>query len=658
MFGGFSQAQVFAWVHYALQRGLSRCCVSALLIVASTSAFAGDRWRVVILPGADPTQPAVALQIRALRSALTAASPDGVEFYTDSLDELRFDNTELIPEFLALLMKKYAHTRVDIVIGIADFALEFTKRYHGEIWPNVPVLITSIDESRIARMPPDFAYLPWHFDVDDTIALAEALQPQARRLVIVSGSGNFDRFAASLVEGAARVRTSRKWTVDTWSGFTLPELQQRLAALDPTTAVIYATMYRDRDGRTYFPFEVVAPLTRASKAPIYGWYPTYIGHGLTGGAVISYETNGQRAGALAASILLGKTTARGATLPKEPSRCTVDRTQVDRYGLQPGRIPEDCEQINVPASLWNEYRWTVLFTAAVVALQALTIACLLWQRRRRHIAEDAAALHASELARAGRFASAGELSASIAHEVGQPLGAILSNADAAGLILEQPEPEVGELHQILADVRRDAVRAHDVVQRLRALLQKQPVEFGPLDLNATVDETLALLRPEARRRQVAIEASLSEDCATIVGDQVQLQQVLLNLSVNAMDAMEDTEPSTRMLAISTRPVDGGVELSVADRGHGIPESVRARLFESFYTTKPQGMGLGLSIVRTIVESHGGRIGAHARADGGSVFIMWLPEAHAAGRSLAMHRAANVKAGARADCDARIKVPRS
>ncbi|SAL28890.1 ATPase [Caballeronia arvi] len=627
MVEGTSTPRSLAWSRHKRLLRWSLCWLALLLGFFSSAVDAGERWRVVILPGADPTQPAVAIQIRALRSALTAAAPDGVEFYTDSLDELRFDSNDLTPEFLALLKKKYENKRIDMVIGIADFALDFTSRYHKDIWPKAPILITSIDESRVARMPPDFAYIAWHFDADNTIALAEALQPQATQLVIVAGNSNFDDFTAQLAEQAAHARRSRKWDVSVWSGLTLEELKTRLGALDPSgAAVIYTTMYRDREGRTFFPFEVVAPMARASRSPIYGWYPTYLNQGLLGGAVISYEDNGRRAGELAASILLGKVSPNGATLHTERSRCTVDRGQADRLAIRSSLIPDDCKQINVAPSLWNQYRGAVVFVAAVVGLQALTIAALLWQRRKRRVAEEAATVRANELARAARISSAGELSASIAHEVGQPLGAILSNADAAGLILEHREPEVHELQQILADVRRDAVRANQVVQRLRDLLRKHPIEFIELDLNSTVDETLTLLTPEARRRRIVIESELSLECSPIVGDCVQLQQVLLNLSVNAMDAMHETGDSNRILSISTQPSQHGVALIVADRGHGISEATRRKLFDSFFTTKPQGMGLGLSIARTIVESHGGTITSQSREGGGSVFIVWLPSA--------------------------------
>ncbi|WP_175166081.1 sensor histidine kinase [Paraburkholderia fynbosensis] len=591
----------------------------------STCAYAGHPWRVVILPGADPTQPAAQEQIRAVRSSIAAVAPDGVEFYTDALDDLRFDSAELMPSFLALMRKKYENTRVDVVIGLADFALDFTKRYHNEIWPGVPVVISSVTDAREKDIPPEFAFVPLRLDLDGTLQLAEALQPHARHLVVVSGVAKLDlRFARRAVD-AARARKSRPWAVDVWSGLTVSELQQRLATLDRDTAVLYTTMYRDRTGRTFFPYELVAPMAKASSVPIYGWYPTYLGHGLAAGSVISFEKNGRLTGGLAASILLGKVVPRGATTAASASQCAADAGAIERLGLRAGDLPANCELINVPPSLWREYRAIVLITVAVVLLQALTIAALLWQRRHRQIAEDKATLRLAELARAGRFALAGELSASIAHEVGQPLGAILSNADAAGMMLSN-QPEVSEVHLILADIRRDALRANQVVQRLRALLQKHTLLLGPLDLNETFDEALALLGLESRRRNIFIDPNLSAENALVLGDRVQLQQVLLNLAINAMDAMENTPPGDRILSISTRVSEHGYELTVADRGHGISPEAGARLFDSLYTTKPHGMGLGLSIVRTIVESHGGRVSAAAREGGGSVFTVWLPPA--------------------------------
>jgi signal transduction histidine kinase len=265
----------------------------------------------------------------------------------------------------------------------------------------------------------------------------------------------------------------------------------------------------------------------------------------------------------------------------------------------------------------------ILIAIIVVLLQVLTVTAFLWQRRCRRLAEEEAARRLADLARAGRFALAGELSASIAHEVGQPLGAILSNAAAAGMMFDNC-PETGELHLILADIRRDALRANQVVQGLRTLLQKHLPTLAMLDLNATFHESLNLISLEARRRRVIIEPHLTAANARVLGDRVQLQQVLLNLAINAMDAMDDTPAPDRVISVSTRVVRHGYELVVTDRGHGIPADGGERLFDSLYTTKPYGMGLGLSIVRTIVEVHGGRVSAASREGGGSVFTVLLP----------------------------------
>ena len=302
----------------------------ALLFCACLNAYAAHPWRVVILPGADPTLPAASEQIQALRITLAAAAPDGVEFYTDSLDGLRFDSAALMPDFLALMTKKYQNTQIDLVIGLADFALEFTKKYHAQIWPGVPVLISSIEERRLRGLPPDFAHVRMSLDIDGTLALAETLQPQAQHLVVVGGVSPFDRDEAEWAAAVAAQRTSRKWSIELWRGLPLMELRQRLAALDKRSAVIYTGMFRDRDGRTYFPYQLVGPMSEVSGAPIYSWYPTYLGHGLTGGSMISFRNNGRLTAELAASILLGKTAVAGSVTGAGASRCAVDVSRMEK----------------------------------------------------------------------------------------------------------------------------------------------------------------------------------------------------------------------------------------------------------------------------------------------------------------------------------------
>jgi signal transduction histidine kinase len=565
-------------------------------------------------------------QDREFRRTLEAAAPNGVEFYTDPVDGVRFQGDELMPEFLALLTKKYRRNEVDIVVAVADFGLDFAERYQAQLWPNKPVLILGIEEQRLRQrgLPSNFAYLPLHIDVEGTLALAEALQPKAERLVVIAGEGAFEKQWAERSAQAARSRANRRWAPEIWSGVPLRELRERLAALDPRTAVLYTFMYRDREGHKYFPLDVVKPMAEVSGAPIYSWYPNYFDRGLTAGSLSSHEDHGRRAGELAISILRGEIAASGATLPATASRCMANVERIEAFGLDVNALPAGCELAYQSPSLWRDHRGKLLAGLALFILQAMTIAGLLVQRHRLRLAGDDAARRRAELSRAARAATVGELSASIAHEVGQPLGAIVTNTQTAELLLEGGITDAVELQQILADVRRDALRAHEVVRRLRALLEKHAVEFAQVDLSATFGDALAVLAPEARRRGMTIECSFIEGSAPLRGDPIQLQQVLLNLVLNAMDAMQDTAAGGRVVSVSLSAVDSNFELTVADRGHGLLAGHSTRLFESFFTTKPHGLGLGLSIVRTVVVAHGGRVWATPRDGGGSVFTVRLP----------------------------------
>jgi len=230
------------------------------------------------------------------------------------------------------------------------------------------------------------------------------------------------------------------------------------------------------------------------------------------------------------------------------------------------------------------------------------------------------------LAHVSRLAVVGELTAMVAHEINQPLGAILSNAEAAELLLESKDPPLHEIRNILADIRKSDLRAEAAIRRIRGLLSKREINLLPLDLNDIVAEVLRLVVGDATRRRVRVRQDLAQELPLVLGDRVYLQQVLLNLLVNAMDAMRDTEPASRELTLSTRADDWSVEVAVADHGHGIPEGRLRSIFESFYTTKKDGMGLGLSIARSIVETHRGKIAAWNNPNGGATFSFRVPVA--------------------------------
>ncbi len=228
-----------------------------------------------------------------------------------------------------------------------------------------------------------------------------------------------------------------------------------------------------------------------------------------------------------------------------------------------------------------------------------------------------------EVAHLGRVAALGDMSASLAHEMNQPLGTILTNAEAARRLLARDQPDLVEVRAILDDIVSEDLRAAAVIQRLRAMLKRGEVRFEPVSLNEVVQDVAPLVRRLLSGKEVELTKTYADRLPAVSGDRIQLQQVLLNLILNACEAMESTPPGQRRLRVSTSSADGRVALSVEDSGSGLPADAEV-LFQPFYTTKEQGLGMGLSICHSIVAAHQGHLRATPAPGGGAVFCMSLP----------------------------------
>jgi signal transduction histidine kinase len=302
-----------------------------------------------------------------------------------------------------------------------------------------------------------------------------------------------------------------------------------------------------------------------------------------------------------------------------------DWRELKRWHIQEAILPPESEVRFREPTAWERYRWLIVSAASLILLESALIINLLYERRRRRSAETEARDRVAQLALMNRRAVAGELSAAIAHELGQPVGAILRDTDVAEMILSESPPDLNELKEVVGAIRRANQRSGEVIARLRRLLSKAPLELQEIDLNQVVSEVFALLAAQASVRDVTLGLDLATPVPRVSGDGIQLQQVILNLVMNALDAITGANSPERRITGRTAYVGNTAnEVSIEDSGPGIPTDTLQHIFDPFFTTKEGGMGMGLSIARTIIVSHGGRVRAENQHGGGVVFRFTLP----------------------------------
>jgi signal transduction histidine kinase len=503
-------------------------------------------------------------------------------------------------------------------------SLDFLLSHGDTIFPGAPIVFCGIDRRELGDrvLTPHVRGILVKREFVPTLDLALRLHPETRRIAVVAGTSEFD---TRLLEAARReFRAYEDRLAFTYmTALPLPKLLTELSRLPPQTVVLYTTLFRDGAGQPFVPHDTVENVSAAANAPVYGFLDQYLGHGIVGGNLYSLAAHGPEAARLGLRILAG-TEPPGPSL-SEVSTSTVmfDWRQLQRWGISESWLPPGSRIQFRPTGAWEQYRWQIVLVTVALLGQSLLIAGLLYHRRRRQLAEVESRQRAAELAHVNRRAVAGEITASIAHELNQPLTAILSNAEAAHDLLGRKDHDPETIREIVADIIDQDTRAADVIDRIRRLLRKGGSRSEPIDLNRLVDSSLRLLHGEIVRRKASVETALTANLPVISGDPVQLQQVLLNLLINAMDAIAAKAPDRRMIRVSTRANGKHVEVHVVDFGHGIAAGLERRVFEPFFTTKQNGLGLGLSICSTIANAHGGALAIANNEHGGATAVLSL-----------------------------------
>jgi len=729
--------------------GSSRLCSQSATIRSHRSfppVGPAPAQRVLVLYSDERLFPANIIIDEAIRAAFAVRTNNHVEFYSEFLDVSRFPGQEQQQRQRDFFRDKYRRRPPDLVIAVSGGALVFLAEHRADLFAGVPIVYCSyagdppadqLSDARIAEVKVPDCVAP-------TLEMMLRLHPDTREVAVVSGNGPRDQQMA----GAFRqeMTTFGNGVAFTWlTNLSMEELRGKLSRLPDHTVVLYLTMFQDAAGKTFIPRQALEAFAPASRAPIYSFYDTFVGHGIVGGSMVTFEEIGRKAAQLGIRILAGEDAQIVAGSESHQAVSMFDWRQLRRWNISEQQLPPGSIVRFKEATYWEQHYRIIVMALSLCLLEALLIVVLLVQLRRRRLAEAALreseqrmslAVSASnfgiwirdfvrneiwasdkwrelfgftssqrleldcilqrlhpedreairqalakavagggryeteyrlmlpdggmrwiasqgcvefdakgqpvlmrgssrdctaqkqaeqetlllrqEIAHVGRVTMLGQLASSLAHELNQPLGAILRNAEAAELFLQTDQPDLEEVRAIVADIRKDDQRAGDVIDRLRALLKRRQLDPRPLLLSELVDEVLTLTRADSTTRRVGVEIDVPRDLPLVRGDRIHLQQVLLNLLLNGMDALTDVADGERSLTVRARSAGSGfVEVAVGDNGHGIPAEKLGRLFEPFFTTKAQGMGLGLPISRTIIEAHGGRIWAENNAERGA-----------------------------------------
>ena len=562
---------------------------------------------------------------QAVQAEMLARSTNQIEFFTESLDANHFPNASYYLEFEDYLKNKYTGQNLDLVMEFMGRDFTLADELPLSVVSNLPAVFVAVTELEVPDVlgQRPFTGIVQRYDIQGTIKFIFQLQPETRRVVVVGGVSKADRTVLDRIQKAAESVDGVKF--EFWTNRPMAEIRVGVASLPEDTVVLLSPVERDVTGQPFYTAEVAEMLAQSASGPVYVLGAGLIGSGVLGGSVVNNESLGTSAGKLAAQAVSGIPISRIPIEVRTNGTPMADWRALKRWDIKQSRLPVGCVVRYRPHSMWDEHQALILFFGSVLLAQAITIMALLVQRRLRRQAEAEIQLQRTELAHVARVSTLGQLASALTHELNQPLGAILRNAEAAEVLLQSGQPDLEEVLAILADICRDDKRAGDVIDRMRTLFKRQSLKSSRLNLGDLVQDTVALARPDAEARQIQLTVQIPPQSPVAQGDRVHLQQVLLNLILNGMDAMNTIPRSRRSLVVRVGEAeDGKLQVAVSDHGTGIAPADAAHIFEPFFTTKPNGMGMGLAISRTIIEAHGGDIRMESGGQEGTTFIFTLP----------------------------------
>jgi signal transduction histidine kinase len=615
---------------WAVAAARVRLCVCLLVLAAilpgsASGAPRGEPKRVLILHSfGREFRPWSEYALR-IKEELQRQARWPVDLQEHTLLTARFNNPGPEAPFVDYLRSLYADRPPDIVLSIGAPAARFIQKYRAQLFPGTPMVLTAVEQRLVdgTLLTNNDTVISVYNDFSGFFGSILRVLPDTKTIAVIIGASPLEKFWLNEAKREAKPFESRVafvWYAD----LSFEEILQRSATLAPHTVLFWGLMSVDAAGVAHEGDLALRSLHAVANAPIFSFQEAFFGGDTVGGPMHSIAESSRKTVDATIRILGGEKPADIKIEPIGFASPKYDWREMQRWGISERNLPPGSAVLFREPSIWKKYSWQIALIASVILVQAMLISLLLDERRRRRLAEVESRQRLAELAHVNRYSAAGELTTTIAHELSQPLGSILTNTETAESMLKGASPNLDELREILADIRRDDHRASEVIRRLRSVLKKTPFEMTEIDLNETVQEVIGLVGAVARGRAVALKCTTTSAGLRVKADAVQLQQVVLNLIMNAIDAISQAEAKVREVSVTTSRSAACAEIKVSDTGPGMAADDLKNVFNPFFTTKPQGMGMGLAIVRTIVEAHHGQISAENQLSGGALFTIRLP----------------------------------
>ena len=590
---------------------------------STPSATAGEPKRVMMLHSFGPRFRPWSDYAVAIRSEINRQSRKSVDFVDHALVNARVSDAQSEAPFVDYLSALYAGHPLDLIIAFGGPAAAFVQQHRQQLFPKVPMVITAVDHRRVQyeKLTENDTVVPVTNNLPAVFENILHVLPHTKTIAILIGASPIERFWTEELRrelAPLKDRVQLRW----YNELPLEGILRDVERLPPDSAIFSALMNVDAAGVVHETGNALNKVASRANAPIFSYDDAYFDGAIVGGPMFSMLEGSRIAATVATRILDGEKAGDIKIPPIKYASPKYDWRQMQRWGISESDLPPGSRIYFRPGTAWETYRWQIVAISAALALQGGLITLLLFERRRRRLAEMESRQREVELAHVNRFSTAGELSASIAHEINQPLGAILTNTETAQLMLKSSSPDLGEMKEILADIWRDIRRAGEVIRRLRSFVSKAPFQRQQIDLNDLVVESVEFLSAQARSREITMRSEPTRTPLRINGDPVQLQQVLSNVILNAMDAVQDRPRTQRAVTVTTTEDRRFAEIRVEDTGPGVPPESVKKIFDPFFSTKDHGMGMGLSIARTIVTAHYGKIDVENQ--NGAVFRIKLP----------------------------------